>query len=588
MDKPSVNSSTQNKEYELPLVIAVTGHRDLVADEIEPIRQRVKQLFTELKVAYPSRPLTILSSLAEGADQLVAEIAIEMSLHLIVPLPQRRELCVDDYKTSEARAQFESLCDAADRVFELAPDQSSFQDQDNSKFTAKEHQYAHMGSFLSAHCHILLAVWDGKPTEKLGGTGQVVRFHHDDFMPGYTSETMEHHKMLVDDESDLVFHIVCSRDREEGQPSPEFEALDWSWFTKDEHTPRTKELPKQHRTIFQRGSEFSADAEKYAEQIAGADNYLYEDGNSIEMGEGLSSIEKYFSMADWLAIHYQRRALLTIRVTHFLAFMMGLVFIVYSDLQSSDFLLYLFLLFFLMAAGLQLFSKTRAWQRKYLDYRTLAEGLRIQFYWAAAGVTNENIAKFAHDNFLQTQDPEFGWIRNVMRVSGTCCDAEPILDSKGLGFAEAQWVGDSDRGQLGYFERVAADRIKRHKITEALGRLSLIASVVVVFVLVTLGSNISDDGRNLLLVVMGTTLLLFAVREGYAYATAIEDLVKQYSFMLRIYKNARRRLLSATNESEKRQILQALGQSALDEHADWMLMHRDRSVRQDEIWRMGG
>ena len=49
----------------------------------------------------------------------------------------------------------------------------------------------------------------------------------------------------------------------------------------------------------------------------------------------------------------------------------------------------------------------------------------MQFYWAAAGVTSGTVRKFAHDNFLQMQDPELGWIRNVMRVAGIGCDDRP-------------------------------------------------------------------------------------------------------------------------------------------------------------------
>ena len=39
--------------------------------------------------------------------------------------------------------------------------------------------------------------------------------------------------------------------------------------------------------------------------------------------------------------------------------------------------------------------------------------------------------------------------------------------------------------------------------------------------------------------------------------------------------------------TEQRQVLLALGGSCLDEHAQWILMHRDRSPDQGEIWRMG-
>ena len=89
------------------------------------------------------------------------------------------------------------------------------------------------------------------------------------------------------------------------------------------------------------------------------------------------------------------------------------------------------------------------------------------------------------------------------------------------------------------------------------------------------------------MVVMGTMLLLFGVRQGYAYSTAEKELIKQYEFMLRIFRNAHRRLDNASDLAEQRQVLLALGGSALDEHAEWILMHRDRSADQGEIWRMG-
>ena len=41
-------------------------------------------------------------------------------------------------------------------------------------------QYERLGSFLAAHSHILLALWDGEYNRAVGGTGQVVDFHQRD------------------------------------------------------------------------------------------------------------------------------------------------------------------------------------------------------------------------------------------------------------------------------------------------------------------------------------------------------------------------------------------------------------------------
>ena len=214
--------------------------------------------------------------------------------------------------------------------------------------------------------------------------------------------------------------------------------------------------------------------------------------------------------------------------------------------------------------------------------------MRVQFYWAAAGVNSENISKFAHDNFLQTQDPELGWIRNVMRVAGMRCDAHPVRSSEGLQFAVREWIGDSDSGQLGYFRKKALERARKNATTEWLTKLSLLASIIIILSMVVGGSFMPDELSEGLKNAMGGLLLLFGVRQAYAHTTAEKELIKQYEFMLRIFENARRRLDHAEDTAEQRQILRALGGSALDEHAQWILMHRERSPEQGDIWLMGG
>ena len=103
----------------MPLSIGVTGHRDLVPDELPAIRGRVTRFLLDLQEQFPDRPLRVLSPLAEGADQLVAEVALELGLTLMVPMPMKRELYSIDFKTDEQRARFAKLYKQASEVFEL-------------------------------------------------------------------------------------------------------------------------------------------------------------------------------------------------------------------------------------------------------------------------------------------------------------------------------------------------------------------------------------------------------------------------------------------------------------------------------------
>lgn len=576
------------RDFPLPLIVAVTGHRDLVAEEVPAIRGRVRTFLAELKQQHGDRALRVMTALAEGADRLVAEEALALGVELIVPLPMPVEACAVDFEADDSLSEFRSLLDRAVEVYELPLVEGVARDSLAHSVQARSRQYAQLGVFLCAHCHILLALWDGKPSNELGGTGQIVRFHHDDIMPGYTTSTVASQQMLVDDESDLVYHVVCSRRRPDGKPHPSLVALDWWWFTKDRDEPRSKEFPEQHRMIFLRSREFSDDAVRFAKSMEQEKYPLLDEESAKYLPDGVENINRLFCIADWLAIHFQKRTLTAFRVTHVLAFLMGLMFLLYWDISAMRDFVFAFLFFLACATAMQFAATRKGWHRKYLDYRALAEGLRVQFYWAAGGVNSENISKFAHDNFLQTQDPELGWIRNVMRVAGMRCDAQPSKSPRGLEFALREWIGDGNSGQLGYFRTKALERARKNRTTEWLTRLSLLASIVIILSMVVGGSFMPDELSVGLKNAMGGLLLLFGVRQAYAHSTAEKELIKQYEFMLRIFRNARRRLDNAEDAAEQRQILRALGGSALDEHAEWILMHRERSPDQGEIWQIGG
>lgn len=580
--------SKSQGSYAIPLVIAVTGHRDLVAAEVPGIRTRVRQLFTQIQAENPDRRLQVLSALAEGADQLVAEIAFDMAIGVVALLPMPKSVYRDDFSSAELKARFDAMCDQAEDCYELPLARGNSTEGIANPGEQRTRQYAQLGVFLCAHCHILMALWDGKSTDELGGTAQVVRFHQDDVMPGYTPSLVATRQMLVDDESDLVYHIVCSRDRPDGEPEVGLQPLDCSWYTKDDAQPRKQTMPDQNRIIFARSGEFSRDAMRYVDVIEAEKYPLYTPEQAAGLPPGAEDINRLFCIADWLAIRFQKKVLRTLRVTHLLAFFMGLMFILYTEVRGISYYMFAFLVFFIVSAALQFRAKRQGWHRKYLDYRALAEGLRVQFFWAVAGVVNESESKYMHDNFLQTQDPELGWIRNIMRVAGLRCDTATIEGDAGLQFVLREWIGETEgSGQLGYFAAKATDKVSRNRMTERLGRLSLFTSVAVVAIFVTMGAGLPDNWSSPLMVAMGAMLLIFGIRQGYGYATAEKDLIKQYEFMLRLFRGARRRLDETDDPRQQRQILMALGDSALDEHADWILMHRDRVIDQSEVWRMG-
>jgi sulfite exporter TauE/SafE len=302
---------------------------------------------------------------------------------------------------------------------------------------------------------------------------------------------------------------------------------------------------------------------------------------------GLWDINQAFCAADWLAIHYQKKVIFTLKLGHICALLTAIGYLTYTDLSSTRVLIALIIGVMLSAVAVNMLAVRGSWHRKYLDCRTLAEGLRVQFYWAAAGVTSGNVTKFAHDNFLQMQDTELGWIRNVMRVAGTECDVAPNYETFGLDFTIEEWIGNDTSGQLGYYKKKGNQRIAESHETQRIGRLGIWTTIGALTTLLFVGSGIPEQVQTPVVYLMGVVLLMVGVRQSYAKSTAESELIKQYEFMYRIFRNARRRIDGAESEADRRRILKVLGDSALEEHAEWILIHRERSIDEKEGLKLG-
>lgn len=568
----------------VPLTIGVTGHRDLVPAEIARIEARVRGLFEYLRSRFPDRPLQVLSPLAEGADRLVARIALDLGVSLAVPLPLPQAVFMEDFAEESSRREFLELIGRADAVYELPVAPGS----DPARWAERSHdrnrQYAAAGIFLCAHSHLLLALWDGKPSAELGGTAQVIGFHHHDVMPGYSTSTVLNRQTLVADDSDLVYHIVVSRARPDGAPVSGLLPLSASWLTADESLPRNSELPERYARVFERTSRFNRDVRKFEGRIAREGYSLLGEGASEFIPFEARYIDTLFRAADWLAIYFQQRTLAALRATHVFAFIMGLLFVMYSNVQARRFFMLGFFVCLVVAFVIHMRASRGRWQSLYLEYRALAEGLRVQFYWAVAGVTSDVSTKFAHDNFMQKQDSDLAWIPNVMRVAGVGCNVKPNLDVRGLEFVREQWVGaDTQGGQLRYFRRKIGEYAERARALEWLGRLIGLSSMVILAVSLLVSSA---EARNWLFAILGWALLLFGLRESYAHKTAEKELIKQYQFMYSIFSKAHRLMATAADDQERRGVLRILGESALDEHAEWILRYRDRPLNTGGLWRM--
>jgi len=560
----------------IPLVVGVTSHRDISPAEIEPIRQRVREFFAQLKHAFPDLPIVLLSSLAEGGDQLVAREALACGARLIAPLPLPRDLYLDDFEDANVRHTFEVLCSQAEVVL-LPRLMDKPRHVIGSPGAARDRQYATAGVYIASHCHVLLALWDGKDAGGLGGTAQIVDYHLTGTPPGLIVRHPHTRHVLGSGDESLLYHVVCTRS--DGDIAPGLQPLDAGWRTGDGSALQAQ-LPADFRLMFARMAEFNVECASHAERIAAAPPSLH--GTPCGATE---TIEEVFHAADWLAVHFRQRVLLALRLTYTVAALMGIAFTFYAHLPGKDSLIYLFLLLFATGGAVAILAHHRGWHRKYLDYRALAEGLRIQSCWRRAGITAGADHEFAHDNFLQKQNIELGWIRNVMRAASLYPSTHPEEPGESaLREVIAEWVGESGKsGQLHYYECKTVERTGLHHITATIGRISLWGGVSISVFLAVFATHLSEETKVVLVTTMAVLSIVAAVREAYAYRKADRELIRQYQFMQRIFASARAALDRTSDPARQRAILHALGDAALTEHAEWTLMQRERQVEHSKL-----
>jgi hypothetical protein len=141
--------------------IGVTGHRFLA--EIDKLQACLEEVLDRIEERHPGRGLTVVSSLAEGSDRLVAQAAMQRSeaeLIAVLPLPPgdyRR-----DFTSAASRAEFDSLLGKAAEVVVLP------------NATTRDQAYAHAGQYVADHADVLIALWDGQGAQGSGGTADIV------------------------------------------------------------------------------------------------------------------------------------------------------------------------------------------------------------------------------------------------------------------------------------------------------------------------------------------------------------------------------------------------------------------------------
>ena len=163
-----------------PFVVGITGHRlnKIRPESLPRVRAELASVFGLIDAAcaqYASAdpggrhaaPVTLLTSLAEGADQIAVHVRPkDWRVEAILPFPRARY--AKDFEPAHAtggvdrRAEFDSALAQAGAIVERDDE------------TDPPRAYENAGRAILAKCDVLVAVWDGMPEAGAGGTKAIV------------------------------------------------------------------------------------------------------------------------------------------------------------------------------------------------------------------------------------------------------------------------------------------------------------------------------------------------------------------------------------------------------------------------------
>ena len=328
---------SNSSKHLIPIVVGVTGHRDLREEDIPELEKNVEAIFKEIrnkykgKGKYQSPPITILSPLAEGADRLVARVGLhaghaEVKLTAILPMP--KEEYEKDFDTAGSKREFADLLEKAEDVFELPFIEGNTLEKVRGCKESRNKQYALAGAYIAAHSQILIALWDGGATSE---TAEVVRAK----LEGIPAPSAPPESPLDILDNGPVYHIFTRRkntppetaayNHEPGIPcllhsKGEWDALYPIIWNTDKHVLPESDKGKSsdnkpedaaeryYVRVLKRISEFNRDIMNWKNEHALKESmsHVMPESEQGKLSPGLRKILACYGYADTLAKYYQK------------------------------------------------------------------------------------------------------------------------------------------------------------------------------------------------------------------------------------------------------------------------------------------
>jgi len=546
----------------IPLTIAVAGDHGIDHGYEPEIAWCIREKLQELGAGNADRvtPLRCLSSLSNAADMLFAEEALGLGLEVVAVLAAPPEILAECLRLTEKTPH--AAQESENRFLGLVAKCADVVVLGETALPGTRHRNATVGRYLARHSHILFALWDKGDDQEEGSTGHIVSL----FQNGYQPErrTGVFGSVLDCPEPQRIYHLLVKRHKD--QP------LRPNWWQPSDSPGAAEQALARRRQALER---FNQQARLLASDDATLLEHAAEALSLTRLPEDqhVRRLLGVFAMADTLAVTFRDRTWRTLNNVFLSAALMLVSFALYSNIDAHPALLGLYIFGFSLGCAALLRERKAQGQNQFLDYRVLAEALRIQIFFRFAGLDAT-----VGDQCLRKLKSEVAWIRDALR----CLDSAPPATTVELEMVKRCWI---DAQNAYYSSRSRKEKTiyvlmeNGAKICLALGLV--LAAFLFVATLRFPGRPPTHGLHQWILMSIGFLPALAAILSGYIYRRGLEAHTKESDRMQPLFQRAAERVAVMSlprDAADFQEIVEELGLEALAENVDWLMLHRGRPI----------
>ena len=223
---------------------------------------------------------------------------------------------------------------------------------------------------------------------------------------------------------------------------------------------------------------------------------------------------------------------------------------------------------------------------KYLDYRAIAEGLRVQQFWDIAGIKD-----CVADHYFEQNSAIMRWIQDVIGNLNLSPQKEISPEKENQDLIMNLWI----KNQITYMVNSKNREVSHRKKLDNLANFLIVLAIIIAFVPALIGIfewqanfpiisvwdlpiSTFDIIEQISGFYIGAGVMLAGLVMYHRDKLELDEEIRLKQLSLDIFLDAKRRMTHALevekNLNEWEKMVSNLGEAVLTEHSEWYKMHR--------------